>query len=71
MEEGTNIRSKIFIKMLLQIPKADFQGEKVKIKTEVLLQELIETNKATSKQEVYTELVPYEHLWNLLLQTLP
>jgi hypothetical protein len=71
LEEGTNIRSKIFIKMLLQIPKADFKREKVKIKTKVLLQELTETNRATSKQEVYTELVPYEHLWNLLLQTLP
>jgi hypothetical protein len=71
LEEGTNIRSKIFIKMLLQIPKADFKREKVKVKTEILLQELTETNRATSKQEVYTELVPYEHLWNLLLQTLP
>ena len=71
LEEDTNIRSKIFIKMLLQIPKADFKGDRVKVKTKALLQELNETSKVSSKQEVYTELVPYEHLWNLLLQTLP
>lgn len=71
LEEGTNIRSKIFIKMLLQIPKANFKGDRVKMKTKALLQELNETSKVSSRQEVYTELVPYEHLWNLLLQTLP
>ena len=66
LEQDTNIRSKLFIKMLLQIPKGHFDQSKVSEKTTDLLEQLTNTSKADSKQLVYTEIIPYEHLWGMV-----
>ena len=70
LEQGTNIRSKLFIKMLQQIPKGHYNKSVVIPKTTVLLEQLKEITGAHSKQLSHTEIIPYEHLWEMVLESL-
>ncbi len=64
-KDGT-YRSSCFIKMLLLLPKAQFHKAGVIRKTKTYLDKLKGNNRQTSDIEI----VPYEHLWELVLESL-
>lgn len=62
-----HVRSNIFIKMLLLLVKNNFNPKTARIEVKHLLEELVKHpfNILTSDHEL--EIIPYEHLWELLL----
>lgn len=68
-KDGT-FRSNCFIKMLLQLPKANFHRQAVIRKTEKLHNKLLEhpSNIVTQHSEI--EIMPYETLWKYVLDSL-
>jgi tetratricopeptide (TPR) repeat protein len=65
-----NARSKAFIKMLLEVPQARFHREGARRKAERYQKQLAKTplNEANQAHEV--EIVPYEMLWEMTLESL-
>jgi hypothetical protein len=63
-------RSNCFIKMLLQIPKASFHKAAVIRKSEKYLEKLENYPLNLSSQSHEIEIIPFEALWGLVLETL-
>ena len=63
-------RSNCFIKMLLQIPKASFHKAAVERKSEKYLGRLREFALNLSTQSHEIEIIPFEVLWEMVLETL-
>ena len=66
----TNLRSNCFIKMLTKIPKADFHPIRVEAYTKSLHNKLVDTPKIISSQALSIEVIPYENLWELVMDIL-
>ena len=64
------LRSRIFIKMLLTIPESNYDIKRIKTKTKVLHQKLIATPLDYSEQAMSIEIIPYEQLWEEVLELL-
>jgi hypothetical protein len=64
------IRSNCFIKMLLQIPLANFHREAVKRKTEKYRRLLQSVPLEAANQTHEIEIIPFETLWETILETL-
>lgn len=65
--ESPNFRSNCFIKMLLTIPVNDFNPVAVRRKAEKFVKRLEYVPFAISQQPAEIEIVPYEHLWEIVL----
>lgn len=63
-------RSDLFLKMLLQIPRNAFQRQPVTEKADKYYQDLISIPIETANQTYEIEVVPYEKLWNYVLNLL-
>lgn len=63
-------RSYKFIKMLLLIPGAQFAPKLVEQKSEVLREQLRELPVRIADQSNEIEIVPYEHLWEMVIESL-
>jgi len=63
-------RSNCFIKMLLVLPLASFHREGVIRKTERYQKMLIATPLEAARQAHEIEIVPYEDLWGMIVNTL-
>lgn len=59
-------RSRIFIKMLIQIPFSGFKHSIFIAKGEELLQKLQKFQDSPSTQYTEIEFIPYEHIWRIL-----
>lgn len=70
LRKDETFRSNCFIKMILELPKASFHRNAVLRKTENYHQRLKEFPLAISRQSAEVELVPYEKLWDLVLEML-
>lgn len=70
LKDQATFRSNTFIKMLLQIPIANFHREAVKRKTEKLQKQLDTVPLEAANQTHEIEIVPYEALWNMTLESL-
>ncbi len=70
LRKDDTYRSNCFIKMLLQLPKANFHREAVVRKTEKLYNKLIENPSNLSMQASEIEIMPYEMLWEYVLDSL-
>ena len=70
LKQAHTFRSNCFIKMLLVIPKAAFHKTAVIRKTEKLAKQLSTQPLEVSKQVYETEIIPYEDLWELVLESL-
>lgn len=66
----TNFRSNCFIKMLTKIPKADFHPVRVEAHTKSLHKKLIDTPRIISSQALTVEVIPYENLWEIVMDIL-
>lgn len=66
LKRGETYRSHCFIKMLVQIPAANFHPEAVARKTEKLLHLLESTPLQLANQTYEIEIIPYEELWRII-----
>ncbi len=66
LKNSYSLRSKIFLKLLMLTVTSDFDVEKCKSKGEKFLQKLVETP-APGDAYAEIEIIPYEHLWELIL----
>ena len=64
------LRSRIFIKMLLTIPESNYNIIKIKSRTKTLHQKLLATPMDFSEQAMSVEIIPYEQLWEEVLELL-
>jgi hypothetical protein len=64
-------RSNCFIKMLLQLVKGDFHPSAVKRKAEPFYKKLLEVPLSKAKQDYELEIIPYEILWEFVIESLP
>jgi len=70
IHEKENQRSYYFIKMLLVIVKNDFQKREIIVKTKVYYSKLMKIPIDTSSQSHSLEIIPYEDVWDLILELL-
>ncbi|MEO6760041.1 MAG: hypothetical protein ABIO24_11360 [Saprospiraceae bacterium] len=70
LKEGSTFRSNCFIKMLLQIPGAFFHREAVLRKTDRYKKQLLTTPLEIANQTHEVEIIPYETLWDLTVESL-
>ena len=70
LRKDDTFRSNCFIKMLLQLPKANFHREAVIRKTEKYYNKLLENPSNLSMQASEIEIMPYEMLWEYVLDSL-
>lgn len=68
--QDDTFRSNCFIKMLLQIPKASFHRVAVERKAEKYLEKLKDYPLNLSSQSHEIEIIPFEMLWNLVIETM-
>lgn len=64
------LRSKTFIKMLIKIPENNYELNKIRSKTKTLHQKLLSTPMDFSEQSMSIEIIPYEQLWEEILELL-
>lgn len=69
-KDNDSFRSNCFIKMLLQLPKSEFNREAAKRSCQKLLAQLESVPLNTSHQSHEIEVIPYETLWQLTLEIL-
>lgn len=70
LKKDDNFRSNCFIKMLLQIPIAQFHKVAIERKTTSLFQQLKGNPLQVANQPHEIEIIPYEDLWELILSFL-
>lgn len=70
MKKSPNYRSNCFIKMLLTIPTNNFHPVAARRKTKNLLDKLARVPFQLSQQPSEVEVIPYEHLWEIILNFL-
>ncbi len=70
LRNDENFRSNCFIKMLVQLPKANFHKQAVIRKTEKYYDQLKNTPLEISGQDDEIEIIPYEMLWEFVLDSL-
>lgn len=71
LRRNETYRSNCFIKMLLQLVKGDFHPSAVKRKAEPFYKKLLEVPLSKAKQDYELEIIPYETLWEFLIESLP
>lgn len=70
LRKNDNYRSNCFIKMLLQIPKQNFDRCKVEKQTAKYLKKLEAMPLGKAKQAFEIEIIPYEDLWEMVLESI-
>lgn len=70
LKENDTYRSNCFIRMLLQLPQANFHREAVRRKTEKLLGMLHAVPLEAANQAHEIEIIPYESLWEMTVESL-
>jgi hypothetical protein len=61
-------RSSSFIKMLLKIPEGDYSADLIKQKSSKFYQELLDNPSDYSEHAISLEIIPYEQLWEEILE---
>jgi len=70
LRNDENFRSNCFIKMLLQVPKRNFHKVAVLRHAKPYIEKLATVPLLKSKQSYEIEIIPYEHLWEYVLESL-
>ncbi|MGB4850192.1 MAG: hypothetical protein WBP41_19870 [Saprospiraceae bacterium] len=70
LRKDDSFRSNCMIKMVVQITKADFNPIRTERYTKELLQHLKEVKLAGSGENIETEIIPYEVLWEIMIKSL-
>lgn len=70
LNDTNSLRSQYFIKMLLQIPQSDFKPKQIQLKTEKYYNQLLNTPWHAVNQHREVEVIPYENLWLIVLESI-
>ena len=70
LRKDDSFRSNCMIKMVVQITKADFNPIRTERYTKELLDQLKEVKLAGSGENIETEIIPYEVLWEIMTKSL-
>ena len=70
LHKDETFRSNCFIKMLLQMVKADFHPIRTESYTIDLKKKLYNSHLITDEKSTQVEIIPYDYLWDLILQLL-
>ena len=70
LDQQHNLRSNVFIDMLLQVPKYHFRRKRVVQKTKNLNSRLQRVSLEIANQSHDLEIIPYEDAWDILLELL-
>lgn len=70
LREESNFRSECFIRMLEMVPRCHFAREPVANSSALLYKQLMDTQE-TNSQHPEIEIIPYEAVWQMILQVLP
>ncbi len=70
LKKDDTFRSHCFIRMLLQMPRADFNRIRTERYAEPFLTKLRSVPIAVSEQSIEVEVIPYEDLWKMTLELL-
>jgi len=70
LKKDDTFRSNCFIKMLLVLPKGNFNRIAVERKSKALVEKLQSVPLEVARQSVEIEIVPYEDLWEIVLNML-
>ena len=70
IKRNDNFRSHYFFKMLLLVPKFNFDRDVIKIKAKSYLKKLESVPHSEAKQSFEIEIIPYETLWEYVLESL-
>jgi hypothetical protein len=70
LRKDETFRSNCFIKMLLKIVRADFNRKRAERYAEPILKKLTSAPFVLSDQNIEVEILPYEDLWNIVLELL-
>ncbi|MBL7781163.1 MAG: hypothetical protein JNM22_08090 [Saprospiraceae bacterium] len=70
LSDSNSLRSQYFFKMLIQIPQSDFNLKQIRLKTEKYYTQLLNTPWHVVNQHREVEVIPYENLWLLVLESL-
>ncbi|MEL6942822.1 MAG: hypothetical protein AAFO82_09145, partial [Bacteroidota bacterium] len=65
-----NLRSQYFVKALQYLPKSNYRATELDTMASKYIEQLNNTSMAASKQAFDVEIIPYEHLWDMLLGSL-
>ncbi|MBL7795823.1 MAG: hypothetical protein JNJ90_04895 [Saprospiraceae bacterium] len=71
LKKDEHFRSNCFLKMLVQIPEAAFHREGAARKAEPWLKQLRQMPLELANQPHEIEIIPYEDLWEMMLDSLP
>lgn len=70
LRKDDSFRSNCMIKMVIQMTKADFNPIRTARYTQELLDQLRQVNIAGSGENIETEIIPYEVLWEIMTKSL-
>jgi len=70
LNDDMTLRNRCFIKMILQIPASSFDSKLIRKKTQETFAQLQQMPWHTVNQHREVEVVPYEHLWLIVLRSL-
>jgi hypothetical protein len=70
LRKDDSFRSNCMIKMVVQLSKADFNPIRAERYTKELLKQLKAVNLAGSGENIETEIIPYEVLWDIMVKSL-
>lgn len=70
LKRNETFRSNCFIKMLIEIPKNNFNKLRVERHTKKLREKLSSLSIEDSHQPFYMEIIPYENLWEIIMDSL-
>jgi hypothetical protein len=71
LRDDANFRSNCFIKMLVQLAKGDFHPIRGQRYAQKFVERLKEVPLSKSRQGLEIEIVPYEHLWEMIVKMCP
>ncbi|MFT4534674.1 MAG: hypothetical protein ACJA1A_003146 [Saprospiraceae bacterium] len=70
LKNDETLRSNCFIKMLLKLPEAEYHPLRTKRYVAKYEKKLAENPFEVSMKEIAIEIIPYEHLWNIIMEIL-
>ncbi|MBL7795929.1 MAG: hypothetical protein JNJ90_05435 [Saprospiraceae bacterium] len=70
LNDDMTLRNRCFIKMILQIPTCSFDSKLIRKKTQESFAQLQQMPWHTVNQHREVEVIPYEHLWLIVLRSL-
>ena len=70
LKNDETLRSNCFIKMLLKLPEAQYHPLRTKRYVTKYEKKLAENPFEISMKEIAIEIIPYEHLWNIIMEIL-